>query len=1160
MGRATGFEDVPSRYDGVALEEQVLALWREHDVFNEAQRLSEGRPLYCWNEGPPTANGRPGIHHVLARTFKDVFPRFKHMQGYHCPRKAGWDTHGLPVEHEIEKELGIFDKAEIERRVGVAEFTRRCRESVMRYIGDWEKMTERMGFWVNMRDAYYTLDNAFIESVWWLLRQIWDKGLIYQGYKVVPYDPRIGATLSSHEVALGYKEVEDPSIHVRFPVEGEERTSFLVWTTTPWTLPSNLALAVHPEVDYVYARVKGDGEEGETLILAEALAGSALRDDGYTVEKRVKGADLEGMRYVRLFDHLPAEGPICRVWAADFVTVEDGTGIVHCAPAYGEDDIRLCQAKGLPVVHGVGLDGCFVPEVEPVAGKFFKDADPILIALLEERGLMYRSERYRHNYPHGWRTGDPLIYYAKHAWYIETSRFRDRMVALNRTIHWVPETIRDGRFGNWLANNVDWALSRERFWGTPLPVWTDGEGGFMCIGSVAELESLCGRSLRNVDLHRPAVDEITFTHPDTGRTWRRVPEVIDCWFDSGAMSYAQFHYPFENRERFENRFPADYICEAIDQTRGWFYSLHAIAALVSDSVAYRNCVCLAHIVDKDGRKMSKSQGNIVDPYDVFDHVGADPLRWYLACRIAPEVQKRISVDFVRDVASGFINTWWNTYAFFVMYAKLDKVDLGRGACGGTRERQVRESDANLDAVGPGRDVRGVARERQVRESGANLDAVDPGRDVPLAERPEIDRWALALLHRTVVEVTEALEGYDVLAAGKAIESFVDQLSNWYVRRNRRRFWKAAAGRDKQAAYLTLYECLHTANRLMAPIMPFISEAVHQNLVRGVDATACLSVHMSAWPKPDPEARDDALLAEIDAVQRVVGLGRAARNRSGVRVRQPLSRLLVRTPGETEAAVLARFDAQILEELNVKALEMLAPDAELVGYRIKPNLPRLGKRYGKRIPAIRAALANADAGAIAAAVAAGRTFAVEIALSGGGSSGEAAGGGAGSSGEAAGGETVSGAGSSAEAAVGEAVSGAGLPAEAAGSEALTFEPEDVLVETTSAEGYACAEEGGWLVGLDTTLTDALEREGLARELVRTVQEARKQAGLEVSDRITLRIDGSAGVAAALDAHRGYVMEETLATGWGGADWPPAYSVEHALGAERWTIGLARVEGR
>ena len=1071
-----GFDDVPSRYDGVKLEEEVLALWRRHDMFNEAQRASEGRPLYCWNEGPPTANGRPGIHHVLARTFKDIFPRFKHMQGYHCPRKAGWDTHGLPVEHEIEKELGIFDKAEIERRVGVAEFTRRCRESVMRYIGDWERMTERMGFWVNMGDAYYTLDNSFIESVWWLLRQIWDKGLIYQGYKVVPYDPRIGATLSSHEVALGYKEVEDPSIYVRFPVESGEGASFLVWTTTPWTLPSNLALAVHPEVDYVFVRtvsarsadssrdarlpdtVRCAGSPGgEILILAEALVGAVLQGVEYTIEKRVKGADLEGMRYTRLFDYLPADGPICQVWAADFVTIEDGTGIVHCAPAYGEDDIRLCRAKGLPVVHGVGLDGCFVPEVEPVAGKFFKDADPILVADLESRGLMYRSERYVHNYPHGWRTGDPLIYYAKHAWYIETSRIRDRMVELNRTINWVPETIRDGRFGNWLANNVDWALSRERFWGTPLPVWTDGEGDFMCIGSIAELESLCGRSLEEVDLHRPAVDEITFVHPDNGRTYRRVPEVIDCWFDSGAMSYAQFHYPFENRTLFESRFPADYICEAIDQTRGWFYSLHAIAALVSDSVAYRNCICLAHIMDKDGKKMSKSLGNIVDPYDVFDHVGADPLRWYLACRIAPEVQKRISVDFVRGVASGFINTWWNTYAFFVMYAKLDRVDV---------------SD-----------------------------------DVPLAERPEIDRWALALLHRTVADATEALEAYDVFTAGRAIESFVDQLSNWYVRRNRRRFWKAAAGRDKQAAYLTLYECLHTANRLMAPIMPFITETVHRNLVRGVDASAAPSVHMSEWPVSDPAARDDALIAEIDVVQRVVGLGRAARNSSGVRVRQPLSRLLVRTPDEASATFVARHRAQILEEINVKAVEMLARDAELVSYRIKPNLPRIGRRFGKRVPAVRDALAAADGGAVAAAVAAGRTFDVDV-----------------------GGETVA------------------------------FESEDVLVETTSAEGYSSAEEGGYLVGLDTTLTEALEREGLARELVRTVQEARKQAGLDVSDRITLRIEGTPEVAAALDAHRDYVMEETLVTGWGEADWSPVYSVEHSLGAGKWTIGLARADGR
>ena len=1045
-----GFRDVPGRYDGTQLESEMLALWREHDVFNAAQAESAGRPLYVWNEGPPTANGKPGIHHVLARTFKDIFPRFKHMQGYHCPRKAGWDTHGLPVEHEIEKELGIFDKAEIERQVGVAEFTRRCRESVQLYIDDWERMTERMGFWVNLSDAYSTFDNAYIESVWWLLRQIWDRGLLYRGYKVVPYDPRIGATLSSQEVALGYREVDDPSIYVRFPVQGARDTSFLVWTTTPWTLPSNLALAAHPDVEYIFART---GEE--TLILAEALAESSLGDSEYTVEKRVKGSDLAGMGYARPFDYLPAEGPICRVWTADFVTVDEGTGLVHCAPAYGEDDLRLCQRNGVPVVHGVGLDGCFVPAVEPVAGKFFKDADPTLVALLEQRGLMYRSERVLHNYPHGWRTGDPLIYYAKDAWFIETSRFRDRMAELNRSIHWVPHTIRDGRFGNWLENNVDWALSRERFWGTPLPVWTDGDGDYLCIGSIGELESLCGRRLADVDLHRPAVDEITFAHPDNGRTYRRVPEVIDCWFDSGAMSYAQFHYPFENADLLESRFPADYICEAIDQTRGWFYSLHAIATLVSDSVAYRNCICLAHVVDQDGKKMSKSLGNILDPYEVFDRVGADPLRWYLACRQAPEAQKRVSVDLVREVAAGFINTYWNTYAFFVMYAKLDEVDVGR--------------------------------------------------DVPLAERPEIDRWALAALHETVSVTTRALESYDVLAAGRAIESFVDALSNWYVRRNRRRFWKAAEGRDKQAAYLTLYECLHTVNRLMAPFMPFLSEAVHQNLVRGVDETAPLSVHMSEWPAPDPAARDDALIAEVEVVQRVVGLGRAARNSSGLRVRQPLARLLARTPDAADAGILARHADQIREELNVKSVEVLATDADLLSYRVRPNLPRIGKRYGRRVPAIRDALAKADGRAVATALNDGRSF--EVALE---------------------------------------------------NETLRFGPEDVLVESTSAEGYACAEEGGYLVGLDTTLTESLEREGLARELVRTVQEARKQAGLDVSDRIALSINGSPDIRAAIDQHRNYVMEETLATRWAEPDWSPAYSAEHRLGKEQWTIGLARID--
>jgi len=1044
------FEEAGGRYDGPALEQRVLAFWRDQKVFEKSLAQSEGRPLFTWNEGPPTANGKPGIHHVLARTFKDMFPRYKHMRGFHCPRKAGWDTHGLPVEHEIEKELGIFDKSRIETEIGIAEFTRRCRESVMRYIGDWESMTERMGFWVNMADAYYTLDNDYIESVWYLLKVIWDKGLIYQGYKVVPYDPRIGATLSSHEVAQGYKEIDDPSVTVRFRLADDPDTAFLVWTTTPWTLPSNLALAVHPDLDYAFVE-----SGGEKLIVAKDLVESVLRDAPYQVTKVVKGAELVGLRYQRLFDYLPAEGDICRVLAAPFVTTEDGTGVVHIAPAYGVDDLALGQEHGLPVVHGVGLDGCFLPDVTPVAGKFFKDADPILIEQLRDRGLLYRDEVYRHNYPHGWRTGDPLIYYAKNAWYIRTTDYRDRMVELNKTINWVPTTIRDGRFGNWLEHNVDWALSRERFWGTPLPLWTDGQGDFICMGSVEELERFAGRSLRDLDLHRPAVDEVSFEHPDNGRRYRRVPEVIDCWFDSGAMPYAQWHYPFENRELFQERFPADYICEAIDQTRGWFYTLHAIATLVSDSVAFRNCVCLAHIVDKDGKKMSKSLGNIVDPYDVFDTVGADALRWYLAARIAPEAQKRISVDLVAEVASTFINTLWNTYSFFVLYARLDKVDLSK--------------------------------------------------EVPLARRPEIDRWILALLQHTTETASDALEAYDARGAGEAIESFVDQLSNWYVRRNRRRFWKAAAGDDKQAAYLTLYECLHVVHRLMAPLMPFLSEAIYQNLVRSVDGDAPLSVHMADWPEVEKRKQNRALIEQFDVVQRVVGLGRSARNDARLRVRQPLKRLLVRVPDEAAAEAVKRHRDQILEELNVKGLELVAGDAELVSYRLKPNLPRIGKRYGKRIPAIRSALAGADAGKIASLAAAGEGF--ELAV---------------------------------------------------GDESIRFEAEDVLVESVAAEGYACAEEGGYLVGLDTRLDDALREEGLARELVRTVQEARKQAGLEVSDRIVLRITGNDAVEAAVVGHRDFLMDETLASGWGEEGFAASYTAEHSQDDQQWRIELARAE--
>ncbi len=1046
-------KEVEGRYNGPALEDEVLAFWREHDTFAKSLENSEGRPLFTFNEGPPTANGKPGIHHVLARSFKDVFTRYKTMRGYHVPRKAGWDTHGLPVEHEVEKQLQkegkieTYDKREIEAKVGIAEFTRLCRDSVMRYIGDWEKMTERMGFWVNLDEAYYTLDNSYIESVWNLLQKIWDKDLIYRGYKVVPYDPRIGATLSSHELAQNYKDVEDPSITVRFRLVGEDNTCFLVWTTTPWTLPSNLALAVGADIDYSFCLAGG-----QTLIVAEALREAVFRDEEHTVTKTVKGALLVGSRYEQLFDYLAVDAPNAfQVFAADFVSTEDGTGIVHAAPAYGVDDLALGQANDLPVLHGVGLDGHFIDAVEPVAGLFFKDADKPLIRILKERGMMFRSERYKHSYPFGWRTGDPIIYYAKNAWYIRTSKLRDRMTELNQTINWVPAHIKDGRFGKWLENNVDWALSRERFWGTPLPVWTDGQDDYICVGSVAELEALTGRELSELDLHRPAIDDLTFEKD--GKNWRRVPEVIDCWFDSGAMSYAQWHYPFENEDIFENHFPADYICEAIDQTRGWFYTLHAIATLVSDTVAYRNCICLNLIVDKDGKKMSKSLGNIINPYDVFDTVGADALRWYFLARLSPDVPKRISVDIVAEIASSFINTFWNTYGFFVLYARLDDVDLRR--------------------------------------------------DIPVGQRPEIDRWALALAHNTITTVTEAMDTFDAKTAGDAIEAFVDQLSNWYVRRNRRRFWKSTDPEDKNAAYLTLYQCLDVAHKLMAPFVPFLSEYVYQNLVKNIDSGTPESVHMADWPAADPAWQNDDLLYDIDVVQKVVSLARQAREQSGVRTRQPLARLRVRAPDDAAARALDAHKDQILEEINVKSIEFIARDDAHVSYRIKPNLPVLGKKHGKDIPQIRKALQEIDGAEVAGNVARGEPTVISI-----------------------------------------------------GATMLTLASGDVLVETSAAEGYACAEDSGYLAELDTTLTDELIDEGLAREVVRSIQDARKQAGLQVSDRIVLGVSGSARIEKALAGHRDYVMTETLAVEWQTGQTNPLFRESRELGELQWVVEFSK----
>ena len=1025
------FRPVPDQPNSPEREQAILDFWRRERIFERSlEQTKDGAP-YSFYEGPPTANGKPGVHHVLARSFKDLFPRFWTMRGRRVWRRAGWDTHGLPVEHEIEKELGILDKSRIEAEVGVAEFTRRCRESVYRYISEWNRLTQRMGYWVDLEHAYYTLTNEYIESVWWLLKQLWERGLIVQDYKSVPYDPRIGATLSDHEVAQGYRETDDPSVYVRFRLKDDPKTSLLAWTTTPWTLPANMALAVHPEVTYCYV-VAGSADAGptETLIVAEPLVDAIFGPDAVVADRKT-GEQLAGARYVPLYDYCKSEKDRYYVVAAPFVTTTDGTGIVHVAPAYGPDDLALGKELDLPIYYSVDFTGHVVPDVEVAAGLFFKAADPPIVADLQRRGLMFRSGTIRHVYPFGWRTDDPLLYIAKTAWFIRTTAFKEQLLANNDAINWIPETIKYGRFGNWLENNVDWALSRERFWGTPLPLWTDGKE-YVCIGSRRELEERCGRPLADLDLHRPAIDEIAFTAG--GREFRRVPEVIDAWFDSGAMPYAQWHYPFEHEAEFRESFPADFICEAVDQTRGWFYSLHAIATLLFASPAYRNVICLGLVVDAKGEKMSKSRGNVLDPWLVFDTLGADALRWYFLTGSAPGVAKRASIETIREGSRGLLNTLWNTLKFFVLYA--------------------------------------------------NEDAIGVPADVALEQRPDMDRWAVARLHEVIGDVSDRLEAYDAQGAGRTIEAFVDELSNWYVRLSRNRFWGAQLTPDKSAAYRTLYECLSAVALLLAPFVPFLAESIHQHLGAG----ASQSVHLARWPSSDAARIDAELLAAMRAAQSAIDIGRQARAAAKIKTRQPLPAAYVRARDRSADAALRRFRALILEELNVKDLQVVGLDAQFIDYALRPNLPRLGPRFGKKIAAVRSALHAADARAIAAAVANRQSFEVN-----------------------------------------------------ANGETFTLEPDDVLVDSKSAQGFAFAEGDGMLVALDTRIDRALELEGVAREIVRAVQDARKQAGLRVSDRIKLRIDAAGDRAEAIARWRDYIAGETLAVELNGAPFDPLLEV-------------------
>ncbi|SEH11377.1 isoleucine--tRNA ligase [Thermoleophilum album] len=1017
------FEPVEPSVDLPRLEESVLERWRRHGVFEESIRRRRGAPRFVFYEGPPTANGRPGSHHVLSRVFKDVFPRYKTMRGYLVERKAGWDCHGLPVELEIERELGLSSKQEIER-FGIAEFNKRCRESVFKYIEDWNRLTERIGFWIDLDDAYATLTNDYIESVWWSLRQVFDKGLLYEGHKVVPYCPRCGTALSSHEVALGYREVSDPSVYVRFPLVDEPGTSLLGWTTTPWTLLSNAALAVNPQVEYARVRYRG-----EQLILAAELVERVLGEDAEVIE-RMPGSALVGRRYRPPFDFITDWGPHGHtVLPADFVTVEEGTGVVHTAVAFGEDDFRLGQEYGLPVHNPVREDGTFDERMGQFAGLFVKDADPRIIEALRESGRLLRAEEIVHSYPHCWRCDTPLLYYAKTSWYVRTTAVRERMLEENERVRWYPEHIKHGRFGNWLANNVDWALSRERYWGTPLPIWRCGEGHLHCVGSIAELRELAGAVPD--DLHKPYIDEVVFPCPQCGGSMRRVPEVIDAWWDSGAMPFAQWHFPFENRERFEQNFPADYISEAIDQTRGWFYSLLAVSTLLFDRSPYRTVLCLGLILDEQGQKMSKSRGNVVDPWDVIGSFGADAFRWYYFTAKQPWDGYRFSLETVGEATRPFLRTLWSTYHFFVLYANLAEQEL-----------------PELDEV-----------------------ALAP-----------LDRWLLSRLAGLCERVIERMDDYDTTSAGRAIADFVDELSNWYVRLTRRRFWDG-----EPAALATLRHVLVELAKLIAPFTPFLADAIYTNL----DGRET-SVHLCDFPQPG--ARDRELEWQIDVVREVVELGRAARAQAGVKLRQPLREAAVLAPGRERAAI-ERFEDLVRDELNVKSVRYVEAAEQLGRVAIKPNWRRLGPRFGPRMPRLAEAIAALPGAEVASRLRAGEPVTIELE-----------------------------------------------------GERIELGPDDLQVVLEPLEGYQVERSGTHAVGVDLEIDEALRREGLARELVHAIQNARKEAGLRVEDRIRLALAGDDELLAVARQFEREIARETLA-------------LEVAYGADRTERRFqARVDGR
>jgi isoleucyl-tRNA synthetase len=1050
------FKEIKEDFNYPRMEERILQFWEKSNVFHKSIRIRDGAPDFVFYEGPPTANGKPGIHHVISRTIKDLVCRYKTMRGFKVERKAGWDTHGLPVEIQVEKELGLDSKAKIEE-YGIDKFNAKCLESVFRYKKEWDQLTRRMGYWLDLDQAYITCSNDYIESVWWILSQFWEKGLIYQGHKIVPYCPRCGTPLSSHEVAQGYQEVSDPSIYVKMKLQGKTNTYFLVWTTTPWTLISNVALAVGEDIEYV--KVKHQGEE---LILARALVDRSL-DGEYEILEEYKGKDLEKLRYEPLYTFVKTEkNKAFYVILGDFVSVEDGTGIVHVAPAFGADDYEVGQKYGLPVVQPVDVQGKFTSEVTPWKGMFIKDADEDILADLKKRGLLYKRGQVSHTYPFCWRCDSPLIYYARKSWYIRTTAFKDKLLKNNARINWYPPEMGTGRFGEWLENNVDWALSRERFWGTPLNIWIcDGCGEKKSVPSIQELfnsaveDKLLAAFKKDVNLHKPMIDRITLRCPKCQGVMHRTPEVIDCWFDSGSMPYAQWHYPFEHKEEFEHKFPSEFISEAVDQTRGWFYSLLAISAFLFNQPAFKNVIVIELIQDEHGQKMHKSKGNVIDPWEVMDAQGADALRWYMLWVSQPWLPTRIDKKAITEVERKFLSTLRNTYSFFALYANIDKFD-------------------------------------------------PTGHKVKVAQRSELDRWIVSRLNSLIRDVTHALDRYDLTRAARQVQEFViEDLSNWYVRRSRRRFWQSGESQDKTSAYLTLWECLVDVCKLVAPYTPFIAEELYQELCAKVDSQLPESVHLSDFPSVEQKYINQSLEQKMDNLRRVVELGRAARSRAQIKIRQPLGEMLVALPQGERAQDVKSLSDLISDELNVKKVSSWDSKFELTELAAKPDFGKLGPKWGGKANQVAAAIKSLSQAQLSKFKEEGK-----------------------------------------------------LTLDLDGTR-IELQPEDVHVSETEKPGWTVESDNGYRVALATVLTEELKNEGFARELVNKIQNMRKSAGFQVMDRIRANVETTDRLKQAIKAFEEYVKKETLALELGFGPAKGEYLQEWDINGEKAKISVERV---